>query len=142
MIVIASEAKEIQGHVGRPTAFWIAASLRYPRAVGLHQGQRPSAPRKPAGHMTAADQSVRNVKKPLANRGRLSRERASRLRFHPASVLTFAAYFTFARLFVLSADLPFGFARSAATRRAASSPIPAQRRSSSSSSCASVGKFQ
>jgi len=92
MIVIASEAKEIQGHVGRPTAFWIAASLRSSRwsgteAVGLHQGQRPSAPRKPAGHMTAADQSVRNVKKPLANRGRLSRERASRLRFHPASVL-------------------------------------------------------
>jgi hypothetical protein len=28
------------------------------------------APRKQAGHMTAADQSVRNVKKSLANRGR------------------------------------------------------------------------
>jgi hypothetical protein len=30
--------------------------------VGLHQGQRPYAPRRKAGHMTAADQFVRSGK--------------------------------------------------------------------------------
>jgi hypothetical protein len=37
--------------------------------VGLHQGQRTYAPRQQAGHMTAADQIVRNAKKCLP-RGR------------------------------------------------------------------------
>ena len=38
--------------------------------VGLHQGQRTYAPHQQAGHMTAADQIVRNVKKVLAKGGR------------------------------------------------------------------------
>ena len=36
--------------------------------VGLHQGQRTYAPHQQAGHMTAADQIVRTVKKVLATR--------------------------------------------------------------------------
>ncbi len=35
------------------------------KAVGLHQGQRPNAPRQKAGHMTAADQAAHNVKNRL-----------------------------------------------------------------------------
>jgi hypothetical protein len=38
--------------------------------VGLHQGQRIYAPRKQAGHMTAADQIVQSAKKVLAREGR------------------------------------------------------------------------
>jgi hypothetical protein len=34
--------------------------------VGLHQGPRTHAPHQQAGHMTAADQIVRNIKKVLA----------------------------------------------------------------------------
>jgi hypothetical protein len=52
MIVIASEAKEIQGHVGRPTAFWIAASLRYPRD---DQGPRLSDFIRASGHQRRAN---------------------------------------------------------------------------------------
>ena len=40
------------------------------QVVGLHQGQRKYAPRQQAGHMTAADQIVRNIKKVLARGGR------------------------------------------------------------------------
>ena len=36
----------------------------------LHQGQRPDAPRKRAGHMTAPDQLAENVLNPLARGGR------------------------------------------------------------------------
>jgi hypothetical protein len=34
-------------------------------AVGLHQGQRGSAPHHKAGHMTAANQIIRSAKKRL-----------------------------------------------------------------------------
>ena len=78
--------------IGRATAFWSLASAtrrdeRHRRhrsrgqpvnvmsaklaamigttAVGLHQGQRPNAPRQKAGHMTAADQAVHTVKNRL-----------------------------------------------------------------------------
>jgi hypothetical protein len=40
------------------------------QVVGLHQGQRKYDPRQQAGHMTAVDQIVRNVKKVLARGGR------------------------------------------------------------------------
>jgi hypothetical protein len=43
----------------------LAALIGIP-VVGLHQGQRKYAPHKQAGHMTAADQIVRNIKKVLA----------------------------------------------------------------------------
>jgi hypothetical protein len=52
------------------------------------------------------------------------------------------AYFDRALRFVVGADLRFGFTRASAARCAASRPIRAQRRSSSPSSCAAVGKLQ
>src|ERR1700722_949682 len=52
------------------------------------------------------------------------------------------AYFDCALRFVVGADLAYGFALAAAARCAASRPIRAQRRSSSPSSCAAVGKLQ
>ena len=41
------------------------ASLMGASVVGLHQGPRTYAPHQQAGHMTAADQIVRSVKKCL-----------------------------------------------------------------------------
>jgi hypothetical protein len=46
------------------------ASLMGASVVGLHQGPRTNAPHQQAGHMTAADQIVRSVKKVLAIGGR------------------------------------------------------------------------
>jgi hypothetical protein len=52
------------------------------------------------------------------------------------------AYFHRVLRFVVGADLAFGFGLAAAARCAASRPMRAQRRSSSPSSCAAVGKLQ
>jgi hypothetical protein len=39
------------------------------RSANTHQGQRPCAPRKQAGHMSALDQLAETSKKPLALQG-------------------------------------------------------------------------
>ena len=96
------------------------ASLMGSSVVGLHQGPRTYAPLKEAGHMTAADQIVRSVKKCLPSGAVHIGTTGDWIHSPPTSVAIFLRSSTTA----ISGDQPLSPARSRSITGVRSSPIP------------------